>query len=102
MATQNGVPFYQGSELRLAAKNLVSVFAHSGFYVVPVPTYAGGHMTLGWASQDTDLAASGGEGLAQAVDRLDLEARYYTAAIHRAAFALPGYIREIVAQDGAN
>ncbi len=98
MATQNGVPIYQGAELRMAAINLKSVFAHSGFYVVPVPTYGGGLMTLGWASQDTDLAAGGGEGLAAAVDRLDLEARYYSAAIHRAAFALPGYIREIIGQ----
>jgi len=94
LATQSGVPFYQGSELVAAAASIRSVFSHAGFFVVAVPTYAGGFMTLGWASQDTDLAAADMGGLEQTVAALDLDTRYYNAAVHRAAFALPGYIAE--------
>ncbi len=94
LATQNGVPFYQGAELGGAAASIRSVFAYAGFFVVAVPTYAGGFMTLGWASQDTDLAATDPGPLEQAVARLDLDTRYYNAGVHQAAFALPGYVRE--------
>ena len=94
LATQNGVPFYQGAEFGAAAASIRSVFAHAGFFVVAVPTYAGGFMTLGWASQDTDLAALDPGPLERAVARLDLDTRYYNAGVHQAAFALPGYIGE--------
>ena len=94
LATQNGVPFYQGAEFSAAAASIRSVFAHAGFFVVAVPTYAGGVMTLGWASQDADLAAPDAGPLERAVARLDLDTRYYNAAVHQAAFALPGYIRD--------
>ena len=92
LATQSGVPFYQAGELGAAAANIRSVFSRAGFFLAAVPTYAGGFMTLGWASQDTDLAAAGMGGLEQSVAALDLNTRYYNAAVHRAAFALPGYI----------
>ncbi len=94
LAIQNGVPFYQGAEFGAAAASVRSVFAHAGFFVVAVPTYAGGFMTLGWASQDTDLSARDPGPLERAVARLDLDTRYYNAAVHQAAFALPGYVRD--------
>ena len=94
LATQSGVPFYQGGELGAAAANIRSVFSLAGFFVVAVPTYAGGFMTLGWASQDTDLAAADMGGLEQTVAALNLDARYYNAAVHLAAFALPDYISD--------
>ncbi len=94
LAMQNGVPFYQDAEFGAAAASIRSVFAYAGFFVVAVPTYAGGFMTLGWASQDTDLAALDPGPLERAVARLGLDTRYYNAGVHRAAFALPGYIRD--------
>lgn len=94
LATQNGVPFYQRAELGNSAASIRSVYTHAGFFVVAVPTYAGGFMTLGWASQDTDLAAPNQGQIEQAVARLGLDTRYYNAGIHQAAFALPGYVHE--------
>ncbi len=92
VVTQNSVPFIQRNEFRTAMRNLSSAFPIATCYVIAVPTYYGGHMTLGWASADRkprnvsldDLTARA-EGLAT---------RYYTPEVHLAAFALPRYIAQ--------
>ncbi len=96
LVTQNGVPFFQGDELSVTAANLNAVFARSGFYVVPVPTYPGGVMTLGWASAGTDLAQPDAD-LEARYEGAALETRDYTPAVHRAAFALPEYVADLLA-----
>ncbi len=93
IATQNGVPFFQHAELSETAGNLRSIYEYSGFYGVPVPTYAGGFMTRAWASRGTDLKSA--DDLEVRVRNLGLKLGYYTADIHRAAFALPGYIKSL-------
>ena len=47
---QNGVPFMQKSELALTKENRTPHFKQVSFYVAPVPTYTGGFMAFGWAS----------------------------------------------------
>ena len=54
---QNGVPFLQKDELALTYQNRSPHFKHVGFYVAPVPTYVGGFMAFGWAS-DRDYQVS--------------------------------------------
>ena len=88
LVTQNGVPFYQGPEVTETARHLRGLFAHHGFYVAPVPMYVGGVMAFGWASDALDLAATTGSDMAGL--------RYYTSAVHRAAFALPGYVQDLI------
>ena len=93
IVTQNGVPFLQPAEFQNAMGALASVFAATGCYLVAVPTYFGGHMTLGWSSDDSaglnvseDVLAARAEGI---------ETRYYTPAHHKAAFALPRFIQTL-------
>ncbi|MGB1548679.1 MAG: polyamine aminopropyltransferase, partial [Alphaproteobacteria bacterium] len=50
LITQSGVPFLQGEEARDVHRRLRSLFADNGFLMVPVPTYVGGFMAIGWAS----------------------------------------------------
>ena len=47
---QSGVPFVQSEEFKLTLKNQRPNFKYVTFYIAPVPTYVGGHMAFGFAS----------------------------------------------------
>lgn len=96
LVTQNGVPFFQPDEVRNTWRRLGPVFGDVGFYTVPVPTYIGGLMTLGWATDNRDLRRTPVEVLSERASAAGLETRYYTPQIHVAAFALPGYISDLL------
>jgi spermidine synthase len=89
---QNGVPFFQKDELEMTAHNRKPHFKNVSFYVAPVPTYAGGFMAFGWAS-DTDYQVSE-EVLSKRFKDLGISTFYYTPQIHRACFALPQFFYE--------
>lgn len=86
---QNGVPFFQKEELEMTMENRSPHFKNVSFYVAPVPTYAGGFMAFGWAS-DTDYHLSE-EVLKKRFESLGISTFYYTPQIHRACFALPNF-----------
>jgi spermidine synthase len=93
VATQNGVPFLQPREFQMGLGNLKRVFEGATCYVIAVPTYFGGHMTLGFAGTPTprvELAT-----LEQRFAAAAIATRYYTPEVHHAAFALPRFIRDL-------
>lgn len=90
---QNGVPFLQGDELDLTLRNRGPHFQHTTFYVVAMPTYVGGHMALGWASDHPDLAQVPLKTLCERVRDVEGEFLYYTPEVHQAAFALPAFMK---------
>lgn len=90
VVTQSGVPFVQGDEFTTAIRNLARVFPIAECYVLATPSYAGGHMALGWGSLDRDPRDPSLEVLTERTSML--ATRYYTPEVHRAAFALPRYI----------
>ncbi len=96
MVTQNGVPFFQGPELTQTHRHFRRLFEHSGFFLAPVPTYAGGHMAFGWASDVTALSALDVETLRSRLDAHRFDSRYYNAEVHVAAFALPACTRMLM------
>lgn len=95
LVTQNGVPFMQGDELTGTLRAFGSLFRDAYAYLAPVPTYQGGFMAFGWgtdsAARDVAVAT-----LAERVDRVGEDFGYYTAEVHKAAFALPGYVRRLL------
>jgi spermidine synthase len=94
VVTQNGVPFLQEREFVAAMRALSAAFETTHCYVIAVPTYIGGHMALGWAS---DRRAPLGTSVEELHRRMDgIETRYYTPEVHNAAFALPRYIRDLM------
>ena len=97
LVTQNGVPFVQGDELRNTLAALKPLFADTSCYTATVPAYVGGCMAFGWATDDTDLRSVSLDALERRYAGAKLDTRYYTPAVHRAAFALPGYIAELIA-----
>ena len=98
MVTQNGVPFFQPDELLGTLGIWRSLFADPYAYVAAIPTYVGGHMTMGFATDDKALRAVPLETLGKRFDEAKLETRYYTPEVHKAAFALPRFIRDLVAK----
>ena len=95
LVTQCGVPFIQGKEVTDSAARLRPLFADVTFYLTVVPGYCGGSMTLGWASDDTALRDTPEEVLAERLAALTFVPRYYTPAVHRAAFVLPPFIADL-------
>ncbi len=95
IVTQNGVPFLQGAELTQTMRAFKRLFTDRCCYLATVPSYAGGPMAFGWGTDGvarsvpldvlrTRFAAAG------------LETRYYTPEVHKAAFALPAYVRKLM------
>ena len=96
LVTQNGVPFTQPEEVVNSAKRLCAVFKDVGFYATVVPTYIGGTMMLGWASDNAGLKSVSVEELQRRIDASGLKTRYYSADMHKAAFSLPPYVQELM------
>ncbi len=96
LVTQNGVPFMQASELQQTVGFLRPIFADVSCYLASVPTYVGGPMAFGWASDNPALRAVSAEKLDVRFRSANLDTQYYTPAVHKAAFALPGYVSRLM------
>ncbi len=96
MVTQNGVPFFQADEVVDTHAHLKRLFAHTGFYAAPVPTYSGGFMAHGWACDARDIRDTGRDEAARRIAALGLETRYYNADMQVGAFCLPNSIRRLM------
>jgi len=97
LVSQNGVPFFQPDELLASIGSFRRLFADAGCYVAAIPTYVGGHMAMGWATDDSNLRHVPRETIAarhQAAGAFPT--RYWTPEVHQSAFALPRFIADIV------
>ncbi len=96
IVNQCGVPFMQADELRQSSLRRAKFLPHVAAYVVAVPSYVGGFMTLGFATKghrSVQLDVGLLRDRARAAGILG-HTRYWTPEIHLAAFALPPYISE--------
>ncbi len=98
LVTQNGVPFLQGEELQGTLRILRQNFADATCYLATVPTYAGGPMAFGWASDDTTLCRTPLDVLEARHAAAGIATRYYNPRVHLGAFALPGYISDLIGE----
>ncbi|MBL6927596.1 MAG: polyamine aminopropyltransferase [Rhodospirillales bacterium] len=96
LVTQNGVPSFQGDEVTNSYRRLSSQFADVSFYLTVVPSYVGGFMALGWATDDAALRVQTQADIAPRFEGAGFATRYYTPAVHAAAFALPPFIAELL------
>lgn len=96
IVNQAGVPFMQADELVQSTRRRRSAFTHVTAYVAAVPTYVGGLMTLGFATNSVGLPATSVAMLAERADLAGITGltRYWSPEVHQAAFALPPYISE--------
>ena len=93
LANQGGVPFMQADELSASTARRAVAFAAVSAFVVAVPTYVGGFMAIGVASNAPLLPAPDVAEIALRADRAGLTGcQYWSPAVQVAAFALPPYI----------
>jgi spermidine synthase len=98
MVTQNGVPFLQPAELVSSVGHFRKLFADGGCYVASIPTYVGGHMAMGWATDNKRLRDTPLKTIVERYRKAGrFSTKYWTPEIHKAAFALPRFIAERLA-----
>lgn len=95
LVTQNGVPAFQQAEFEQSLAAFRALFAHSGFYYAAVPTYFGGDLAFGWASDGLRLNHADSAQLRDRYAARELRTRYYNPEIHQAAFAQPNYLKAL-------
>jgi spermidine synthase len=101
LVTQNGVPIFQPSELKSSVGKFRKLFAEGACYVAAIPTYVGGHMAMGWATDNKSLRRTPVQTIAARYRSAgSFATRYWTPEVHAAAFALPRFIAETVAKAG--
>jgi spermidine synthase len=103
LVTQNGVPFFQKNELAKTMRSYRRLFADASCYVAAIPVYVGGHMAMGFATDDKRLRRHSVEIIAQRYRKAgNFKTRYWTPEVHVAAFAQPRFIADLVAKpDGS-
>lgn len=95
MVNQHESPFYEQDALAMqrAHKRITQSFPLARVYQAHIPTYPSGHWLFGFASKkyhpvkNLDAARWNARNLAT---------QYYTANLHRGAFALPAYVEHLL------
>ena len=97
LITQNGVPIFQAGELTATISRFRKLFADGYCYVAAIPTYVGGHMAMGWATDNTKLRHASVKTIAARYKKAgSFPTKYWTPEVHVAAFALPRFIADKV------
>jgi spermidine synthase len=74
------------------------LFAEGTCYVASIPTYVGGHMAMGFATDDTNLRRMPAETIAARYAKAgSFATQYWTPELQVGAFALPRFIADIAA-----
>ncbi|UWQ64466.1 polyamine aminopropyltransferase [Leisingera caerulea] len=95
IVTQNGVPFMQGEELTGTLRAFQALFTDASCYLATVPTYAGGPMAFGWGSHSDKARNVSLADLEERFAAAGIETGYYNPEVHKAAFALPNYVKKL-------
>lgn len=94
LVTQNGVPFLQPDELTSSIGKFRRLFADGSCYLATIPTYVGGPMAMGWASDNVNLRKQGVSEISSRFAACGFDTKYYTPDVHVGAFALPRYVEK--------
>ena len=104
--TENGIlvnqhesPFYKqdAESMKRAHQRIRQFFPICPVYQLHIPTYPSGHWLFGFASKTLDPIS---DLRADRWNALGIQTRYYNTDIHRGSFALPTYVKELLADNG--
>ncbi len=95
LINQHESPFYKNDATvtSRAHARIASVFPQSYVYQAHIPTYPSGHWLFGFASNNLHPFC---ELDAEKWNSLGIKTKYYNTDLHRGAFALPSYVRELL------
>jgi len=96
LVTQNGIPFSQAAELQQSVAYFKELFSTGTCYVGTVPSYIGGEMAFGFATDNKVALALTQAELARRFAASNIDTNYYTPTLHKASFILPRYIEKLV------
>ena len=95
LVNQSESPYYEqfSKEMKRANKKIKEIFPISSVYQFHMPTYPSGHWLFGFASKKLDPVKDLNE---EKWNSLKLKTKYYNTDIHKAAFCLPTYVKEMI------
>ena len=95
LINQHESPYYEEDRksMQRAHKNIRAVFPVSGVYQFHMPTYPSGHWLFGFASKKYDPVKDLKE---EEWNNLGIKTRYYNTELHKGAFAIPNYVKELL------
>ncbi len=95
LVNQHENPFYKEDAIavRQIHKRIVQSFPLSRLYQAHIPTYPSGHWLFGFSSKKYHPVQDMN---AERWNALGLKTRYYNTNLHKAAFALPTYVEDII------
>ena len=97
LVTQNGLPFLQAAELQQSVGYFREMFEDAFAYLATTPTYFGGPMSYGWATDNEKLRHHKRRKIAKRYEQAGaFPTRCWRPDVHVAAFALPTYVRDLV------
>ncbi len=98
LVNQHESPYYDedAAAMQRAHQKIRGIFPISTVYQAHIPTYPSGHWLFGFASKRYHPVLD----LNDAVwTTLGLKTRYYNTDLHRGAFALPTYVKELLSDE---
>jgi len=97
LVTQNGLPFLFPDHLAGTTRVFRSLFKRVAPYMCTQPCYFGGPFALNLATDDKTILGAYEMKLAKRANKRGVSGlKYWTPAVHAAAFALPAYAQGIV------
>lgn len=96
LVNQHESPYYEeyAKAMQRAHKRIREFFPVCRVYQAHIPTYPSGHWLFGFASKTYDPVIDIDE---QAWNSLGLKTKYYNTEIHKGCFALPNYVKDLLA-----
>ena len=98
LVNQHESPYYNqdAQAMQKIHRRMKKVFPISEVYQAHIPTYPSGHWLFGFSSKEIKPL----NGLdAQAWNSLGIKTKYYNTDLHKGAFALPNYVKELLADE---
>lgn len=93
MVAQTESPFFHKDTVKSMYHNLKQIFPIVRMYTCFMPIYPSSYWSFAFCSKKYDPIKDYRQ---EKFDRLNLKAKYYNDAVHRAAFALPEFVKEII------
>lgn len=95
LINQHESPYFdkEAGQMKRAHKRIKNLFPISKVYQFHIPTYPSGHWLFGFASKKYDPVA---DQKPEEWEKFGLKTKYYNSDIHRASFALPTFVKEML------
>jgi spermidine synthase len=93
--TQHESPFYKNDAVAMqrAHKRIIEFFDINYVYQAHIPTYPSGHWLFGFSSKKYHPIRDINQ---TAWETLNLKTKYYNTTLHKGAFCLPTYVKELL------